>query len=104
EENRTLRSKRRGLETWHGRNAGTLATERASNRESKPRPTPARQSSTLPAQDAAATVTRWLGLIVTSNWKTAGGTFNKRGCGHRPRDTPSMTRSEHDFDPPRTSS
>ena len=45
---RTLRSRWRGLETWRGRNAGTLATERSSSRESKPRPTPTRQSSPRP--------------------------------------------------------
>jgi hypothetical protein len=35
------------LETWHGRDAVTLADERARNREHKHRPNPARQSSTL---------------------------------------------------------
>ena len=45
---RTLRLTRRGLETWQGRDAVTLADERASNGEHKHRPTPARQSSTLP--------------------------------------------------------
>jgi len=44
---RMLRLTRRGLETWHGRDAVTLADERASNGEHKHRPTPARQSSTL---------------------------------------------------------
>jgi hypothetical protein len=47
---RTLRSTWRGLETWHGRNSVTLANERASNREYKLRPKPARQSSTLPVR------------------------------------------------------
>jgi hypothetical protein len=44
---RTLRLMWRGLETWHGRDHVTLAYERASNREYKHRPTPARQFSTL---------------------------------------------------------
>ena len=42
------RSTWRGLETWHGRDSGTLADERAkTNREPKLQPKPARQSSTL---------------------------------------------------------
>ena len=45
---RMLRSTWRGLETWHGRDAVTLATEGRDNREHKHRPKPARQSSTLP--------------------------------------------------------
>ena len=45
---RTPRLTWRGLETWHGRDAVTLADERASNGEHKLRPTPARHSSTLP--------------------------------------------------------
>jgi len=47
-ETRTPRLTWRGLETWHGRDTVTLADERASNGEHKLRPTPARQSSTLP--------------------------------------------------------
>ena len=47
-ESRTLRATWRGLETWHGRDTGTLADERATNRGNKLRPKPARQSSTLP--------------------------------------------------------
>jgi len=39
-----------GLETWHGRDSGTLADERASNREPEHRPKPAQQASTLPKQ------------------------------------------------------
>src|SRR5713101_306368 len=43
-----LRSTWRGLETWHGRDSGTLADERARQQGTKLRPKPARQSSTLP--------------------------------------------------------
>ena len=39
-----LRSTRRGLETWHGRDGVTIADEKAA----EIRPSPARQSSTLP--------------------------------------------------------
>ena len=46
---------RRGLETWRGGNLVTLATERASNREYKPPPKPARQSSTLLLERAQET-------------------------------------------------
>ena len=42
-----LRSTRRGLETWHGRDGVTLADERARQRGTQTRPKPARQSSTL---------------------------------------------------------
>jgi hypothetical protein len=34
-DSRPPRLRWRGLETWHGRNSGTLATERSSNRETK---------------------------------------------------------------------
>ena len=60
-ENRTLRSTWRGLETWHGRDTETLPKETGSNRESKPRPTPARQSSTLPSRKYEA-----MGPLLTS--------------------------------------
>ena len=43
-----LRSTRRGLETWHGRDGVTLADEERANREHELRPKPARQSPTLP--------------------------------------------------------
>ena len=42
------RSTWRGLETWHGRDAVTLADERARQQATRNRPKPARQSSTLP--------------------------------------------------------
>jgi hypothetical protein len=48
---RMLRSTRRGLETWHGRDTVTLANRKGrGNREHKLRPKPARQSSTLPVR------------------------------------------------------
>jgi hypothetical protein len=54
-ENRMLGLTWRGLETWQGGNLVTLATERASNREHKPPPKPARQSSTLLLERAQET-------------------------------------------------
>src|SRR6202043_4095110 len=59
---RTLRATWRGLETWHGRDSGTLADERRDNREPKLRPKPARQSSTLPMSEV---------------WKRSHGRTNK---------------------------
>ena len=41
---RMLRSTRRGLETWHGRDGVTLADERARQQEHKLRPKLARES------------------------------------------------------------
>ena len=58
----TLRSKWRGLETWHGRDIVALADERASNREHQLRPTPARQSSTLQIEHR-------LFCHLTQNWR-----------------------------------
>ena len=46
--NRPVRFDERGVETEHGRDTVTLATERASNREYKLRPKPPRHFSTLP--------------------------------------------------------
>src|SRR5208337_4558404 len=49
EEIRMLRSTRRGLETWHGRDGVTLADERASQQGTRTSTSkPARQSPTLP--------------------------------------------------------
>ena len=47
-----LRSTRRGLETWHGRDGVTLADERASQQGTRTSTYTARQSPTLPMSGA----------------------------------------------------